>query len=287
MGFPRMYQTLQVTSSDGTTIGCRQLGHGPGLVLVHGSMMASQNFMSLAEHLADDFTLYIPDRRGRGMSGTFGEDYTINKEVDDLHALLRKTSARSVFGLSSGAIVSLQAALKLSEIHKVALYEPPLSFDDSPSTSWVPRYESEISQGKLAAAFVTVIKGTGDSPILKIVPRFLLVPLMGLALKGDAKSVGDGDVPLVELVPTMHFDARVVMDVAGGLEHFRAIQAEVLLLGGRRSASYLHTALDRLSAVLPQSTRVELSGVGHLAADNGGKPQLVASVLRRFFAEGS
>lgn len=35
---------------------------------------------------------------------------------------------------------------------------------------------------------------------------------------------------------------------------------------------------------LPHVRRVEFTGVGHLAADNSGKPELVAQALRQFFA---
>jgi len=47
------YTTGSVTSKDGTTIGYRQLGHGPGVVLLHGMMSSGQNHMQLAEALAD------------------------------------------------------------------------------------------------------------------------------------------------------------------------------------------------------------------------------------------
>jgi hypothetical protein len=40
-----IYQNSSATSRDGTTIGYRQLGHGPGLILVHGGMKSSQDFM--------------------------------------------------------------------------------------------------------------------------------------------------------------------------------------------------------------------------------------------------
>jgi hypothetical protein len=59
----------------------------------------------------------------------------------------------------------------------------------------------------------------------------------------------------------------------------------VLLLGGSKSPKYLKSALDALGAVVPHARRVELRGVDHLAADNVGKPQLVAAELRRFFGE--
>src|SRR5690348_4242592 len=62
------YMTSSVTSKDGTTIGYRQLGHGPGVVLLHGAMESAQSHLQLAEALADTYTVYLPDRRGRGLS---------------------------------------------------------------------------------------------------------------------------------------------------------------------------------------------------------------------------
>ena len=57
------YQKKSVTSKDGTTIGFRQLGHGPGVVILHGGALASQHYMKLGGALTDEFTVYIPDRR--------------------------------------------------------------------------------------------------------------------------------------------------------------------------------------------------------------------------------
>jgi len=58
----------------------------------------------------------------------------------------------------------------------------------------------------------------------------------------------------------------------------------VLLIGGARSARNLTATLDRLSAVLPGTRRVTLPRTGHTAADNSGKPGLVATQLRTFFS---
>lgn len=59
-----MYRKGSVVSADGTVIGYRQVGSGPGVILLHGSMLAAQDFMKLATALADDFTVTVPDRRG-------------------------------------------------------------------------------------------------------------------------------------------------------------------------------------------------------------------------------
>src|SRR4051812_9579801 len=116
-----LFTTGQVTSADGTTIGYRQLGSGPGLILLHGGMMASQNFTRLAGALADTFRVYVPDRRGRGLSGPHGDDYGLARECEDIQALVEQTGAQNIFGLSSGAIVALQSALVLDSLRKVAL----------------------------------------------------------------------------------------------------------------------------------------------------------------------
>src|SRR5258708_21629126 len=79
------YTTGSVPSADGTTIGYRQYGHGPGLVLVEGGMQIAHNFAQLAEALADTFTVYVPDRRGRGLSPyDNNKDYGIQQDVQDL-----------------------------------------------------------------------------------------------------------------------------------------------------------------------------------------------------------
>jgi uncharacterized protein (DUF2336 family) len=82
----------------------------------------------------------------------------------------------------------------------------------------------------------------------------------------------------------LHFDARLVAEMAGRLDSFRAVRAETLLLGGSKSAVYLGAALDALSTVLPNWERIEFSGIGHIAADNSGAPKRVADELRRYFS---
>ena len=140
------YSVSSVTSKDGTIIGYRQLGNGPGLVLVQGAMGSAHNFSQLSEALSENFTIYVPDRRGRGISAyPYHKDHTIQRDVEDLEAILMKTSAHFVFGLSSGALISLQASTILSSIHKVIAYEPPLFLEGLP-VSLFERYKKEISR---------------------------------------------------------------------------------------------------------------------------------------------
>ena len=100
---PEGVATGTVTSRDGTTIGYRRVGDGPGLVVLHGAMESSSSHLQLAEALADRFTVYLPDRRGRGLSGPYPAAYTVRTDIEDMDALLTTTGARQVFGVSSGS----------------------------------------------------------------------------------------------------------------------------------------------------------------------------------------
>ena len=80
--------TGRLVSADGTRIGYGRLGEGPSVILLHGAVNASQHMMKLGRALADAFTVYLPDRRGRGMSGAFGPAYGIQREDEDLAAIV-------------------------------------------------------------------------------------------------------------------------------------------------------------------------------------------------------
>jgi len=248
--------------------------------------------MQLAEALADAFTVYLPERRGHNLSGPDSKDYSIQKEVEDMDALLTKTGAHHVFGVSAGGLICLQAALTLSAIHKAALYEPALIVNGSISAAFLPRYDKEMAQGKVAAALVTAMKGAQmGPPIFNAMPSFLLELLTNMAMKSEDKKARSGDVTMRMLAPTLHYDFQLVDETAETLENFRAVRAEVLLLGGSKSQAYLKVALDALEKVLPHVKRIEFPGLDHGGSSDpsntnrGGKPELVAQELRRFFAE--
>ncbi len=126
--------TGRVTSADGTSIGYRQLGQGPGLIILHGGLRASHHYMRLAQALADTYTVYLPDRRGRRLTHTTVEAYSVAKECEDLCALLQTTGAHMVFGHSAGGLIALEAALRLP-IHKLVVYEVRLFRSAAPSRS--------------------------------------------------------------------------------------------------------------------------------------------------------
>src|SRR5512135_3496576 len=114
-----------VTSKDGTTIAYDKKGQGPALILVDGALCyrGFGPMPGLAELLAPNFTVYTYDRRGRGESSN-GKPFSVQREVEDLDALIDAAGGTAfVYGISSGACLVLEAALKLGrKMPKIALY---------------------------------------------------------------------------------------------------------------------------------------------------------------------
>ncbi len=286
------YTTDAVKSNDGTRIVYRKLGRGPGVVMLHGAMESAQSHMQLAKGLADAFTVYLPERRGHNLGIPFVKDYSIQKEVEDLDALLAKTGTHNVFGVSAGGLICLQAALSLPSIHKVAVYEPALIVNGSASTTFLSRYDDEISKGKIAAALVSGMKGAQLGPaVFNFMPRWLLELLTEMGMKEEEKKAKPGELLMRDLAPTLHYDFCLVAETAEKWKNFRAITADVMLLGGNESPAWLKLALDVLTETLPQATHVEFPGLNHggssdLSSTNrSSQPEIVAQELRRFFAE--
>lgn len=283
--------TGSVISADGTTIGYHQLGHGPALIMLHGANTSGLDFTQLAEPLADLFTVYLPDRRGRGLSGPFSKNYSIQEEVADLTALVNKTGAQLLYGVSAGGMICLLASLSLPGIQKLALYEPALLMDGTAHTAWLPRFDQEMAEGKVAAALVTSMKGLElGGPVMNAMPNWLLEALTNAAMKGEDKKAGPDDITMRKLAPTLHYDGLLLAEMSGQLECFRAMNAEVLLLGGSKGLPFLKPSLAALEKTLPHvAGRIEFPGLEHGGSNNpsqtnrGSKPELVAQELRQFF----
>jgi pimeloyl-ACP methyl ester carboxylesterase len=274
---PIQSNTGRVTSADGTIIGYRQVGRGPGLVILHGGMRASQHYLRLGEALANTFTVYIPDRRGRGLSGPPGDDYSIQKELEDLRALLKKSDASMLFGHSAGGFFALEAALKLP-IKKLALYEPAVSINGSLNLDWLSAFEQALKRDDPAAAFVIFFKGLRLHWTSRL-PAWVLAVFSHLMLRTD-----DGR-EMAELLPTGIWEIKAFqrLEQAGQTyQRYQHIQAETLLLGGSRSPDYLRNVLPILSKDIAHAHMIEMPGLDHNAPDQNAI-EAVAAELRKFF----
>jgi pimeloyl-ACP methyl ester carboxylesterase len=280
-----------VVSADGTKIGFERLGAGPVLVLVQGAMGTAYTFRELAEALADSFTVIVPDRRGRGMSPRrFDPGYTIADDVADLDAVLDATGGRFVFGLSSGADIVLEAALTLPRIERLAVCEPAILLDGIPAEG-DERFNAYVEAGDLPGVLVAGMKLSRQGPaIMRAMPDWLVKPAIKRIMKAEEKSGAGGYAPMAELAEALPYDLAIAQSLDGSITQFKNIQQPVLLLGGSKSPHFLKRALDELEQLIPNATRVEITGVDHAAAWNvdrrrnpHGNPTAVAKALKTYF----
>ena len=291
MSEKQKYTKGSVTSKDGTIIGYRQIGSGPGIILLHGGVKGSQSLTNLGKALSDEFTVYIPDRRGRGMSGAFGDSYGLGREVEDIDAILKKTDTHYVFGTSTGGIIALQSALCLPAIHKAIIFELPIYVNKAEMDNYnaiIQRYNKEIDEGKLTEAMLTasdISSKVSNDPPSKwyFIPSIVWRPIFGLILKVDDIIEGDDDASIKELLPTFKYDLILVNETKGKLNDYKNVSAKVLLLSGKKPLKFLKHSLDALNEVLPHVERIINQEIDHDASENNiGKPKIVAQEIKRF-----
>jgi hypothetical protein len=79
--------------------------------------------------------------------------------------------------------------------------------------------------------------------------------------------------------------------MAGTIGAFAEVPADLLILGGSKGLPFLKPALDALAQTLPHNRRAEFPGLDHGGSSDasgtnpgGGKPEIVAQEIRRFFS---
>lgn len=280
----KAHKTDYAISKDGTKIGYRIYGNnGPGLILVHGGIMGAQNFDKLAGILAENFTVYVHDRRGRGLSAN-AFDHSLALEVEDIQAIIGQTGAVNIFGLSSGAIVTLQTALTTQSIQKIAVYEPPLADDWSLSAKWYQDYENAVVRQKYGKALIKAMRGMGDKSWITRLPVFIIAPILNLGIRQEEPAADQ--IPLKDLITAFKDDYRIAIESKGMIERCRALSdRNVLLIEGAKSFAWIKSTLKELAAILPDAKHMELPKCVHNAADNGESPEIVARALKDFFID--
>ena len=257
-----------VTSHDGTPIAYDRLGEGPALILVDGAL-CSRSFgpmRSLAALLAPRFAVYAYDRRGRGESGDTAP-FAVEREIEDIDALIAAAGGTAyVYGISSGAILALDAAIQRPQsITKLALYEPPYSIDED-SIQRFKAYRAQLDQ-------VVADGRRGDAVEL-------LMRLVGASDEGVAATRQSPAWPAFEAVGlTLPYDAAAMGDSSVPAEQAASVTIPTLVMDGGASFPFMHTAANNVAAAMPHAQRRTLEGQTHDVA-----AEVLAPVLVEFFA---
>jgi pimeloyl-ACP methyl ester carboxylesterase len=234
------------------------------------------DYAPFAKSLAEHFTVHTIERRGRGLSGPQGDDYSIVKECEDVSALQEKTGASLLVGHSFGGLVALEVARNNPSVSKIAVYEPGVSIDGSIPMGWMPSYEKKLAEKKYFDAFVEFTTGVGPERARKT-PRWLMKLLLSFFLSSHERQ---------EMFQLLHGNLREHREVArldSSYKNYREISAGVLLMyGGKSDSAWVNLSMERLAEVLPRSETKEFPSLDHFGIDKKA-PQEVARTVSEYF----
>lgn len=243
-----------VTSKDETNIAYDKLGKGPALIVVGGALSGRSGASELAGLLAQDFTVYSYDRRGRGESGDT-KPYSSKREIEDMEALVDQAGGSAyVYGKSSGACLALEAASSLGDkVKKLVLYEAPYSEEKGAAGEWkgfTSKIDKLLAAGQRAEAVTQFLKFVGA-------PDKMI----------EGMNASPAWPAMVAMAPTLAYDNAVV----GGnrsvpVERAAKVKAKTWVMDGGASLEtmpFMRPTADKIAKAIPDARRHTIAGQGH------------------------
>ena len=260
-----------VTSKDGTIITFDKLGKGPALILVGGmfeqrAMDSETAKLAALPLLAEHFTVFHYDRRGRGDS-TDTLPFTVEREIEDIEALINEADGSAfLFGISSGAALAMEAAIKLGgKVKKLAMYEAPYNDDETAQEAW-KEFRKELN-----AALAEDRRGDAVG---------LFMMLLGMPAEQLDEMRQYPMWPMWEsIAPTIAYDAAALgEDASIPTERAASVAVPALIMDGELSYPFMHITATALANAMPQGQHRTLEGQTHEVAAGA-----LAPVLTNFF----
>lgn len=257
----------KVQSRDGTPIAFDQAGNGPPVILVDGALChrAFGPAAPLAALLAENFTVFTYDRRGRGDSGN-GATYAVEREIEDIDALIAQAGGSAfVYGISSGAALALEAANHGLAIKKLALYEAPFVVDDTKepiSADYLPRLKAAVAANRRGDAVKMFMKFVG-------VPAPVIFVMRLMPAWSKLKAVAH----------TLPYDVGITAEHQKGKPlpagRWAATKVPTLVADGGKSPAWMRNAMKSLASVLPNAKYRTVEGQTHMLSAKAIAPVLV------------
>ncbi|HEU5369699.1 MAG TPA: alpha/beta hydrolase [Ktedonobacterales bacterium] len=237
-------------------------------MLVHGTAEDQARWASILRPLAEHFTVYAIDRRGRGQSGDAAA-YSLRAEAADLVAVAEAIGGPvHLLTHSYGALCLMEAALLTDHLGKLVLYEPafPLKGDFYAPGS-IDRLEALLSQGDRLGVITAFLRDFSHlSPMeLELVTYLPFWP---------------GRVAAAHTIPR---ELRQIQGYRFHATRFSTVKSSTLLMIGGDSPDYMKDAVEALHSALPNSTIAALPGQQHNAISLA--PDLFAREVLSFLLE--
>ncbi|WP_437964270.1 alpha/beta hydrolase [Sorangium sp. So ce260] len=255
-------------SKDGTMLAYDVHGSGPALIYITGAS-CFRSFKPIrqdAREFAKEFTVYSYDRRGRGDSGDT-PPYSVEREVDDIEAMIDAAGGRAnLYGHSSGAVLALEAALRLGDkVNRVVMYDPAYVHDEAEKLTYGQlgqKVQKLLDGGKNKEAMISFLKGIGMPGIF-----VWLLPLF------------PGWKTMVALAPTLAYDIALTRDLPP-VDRAAQVAVPTQVIVGEKSPAGMRDVAGQLTKAIPGARFELLAGQDHMVSAKALLP-----VLSRFLKQ--
>jgi pimeloyl-ACP methyl ester carboxylesterase len=256
----------QITSRDGTLIAYARSGTGPPLILVHGAIADHTRWAPVLPALAQQYTVYAMDRRGRGGSGD-APAYALAREFEDIVAIAEAIGGPvNLLGHSFGAACALEAALHTARVQRLILYEPPPP--GLPGT--LPPLVAERVRRQLAAGDREAVITTFFEEVARVPPHEVAQLRSAPSWQGRLAAAHTILREIESLEQSPPFDPQ----------RFASFTTPTCLMLGGDSPALYRDHIEALHTALPNSRVVVLSGQQHVAMNTA--PDLFVSEVLAF-----
>ena len=258
-----------VNSHDGTKIAYDKKGEGPALILVDGALnsRSSGSKPELVNLLAPHFTTYSYDRRGRGDSGD-AKPYAVEREIEDIATLIDEAGGTAyLYGISSGASLALEAAVKLGDkVEKLAMYEAPYNDDPEAQKAW----------GEYIKNLTDALASDRRGDAVALFMAYIGMPAAQIEGMRHAPFWGGMEA----IAPTLAYDHTAILGKDASIPTERAARVHVptLVMNGGNGAPFMLETAKTLSKAIPVAKLSTLEGQTHDV-----HPEALAPVLVEFF----
>lgn len=261
-------ELVTITSKDGTPIALWKSGSGPSLLVVHGTCADHSAWEKVVPLLADRFTIYAMDRRGRGASGDAPE-YALEREVEDVVAAVEGLPGPVyLYGHSFGGVCAVEAASRAHNLARLVLYEGgPIRIPQGMALvpeELILRLEELIGAGQREQAVMTFMLKAGA-----VTPDELEV--LRTSASWPARVAAAHTIPR---------ELRALNEYVPDLERVSAIRIPVLMVVGEQTDPFRRGVWEQLAGVFKDARVRVLPGQRHAAHQTA--PALLGNAISDF-----
>lgn len=238
-----------VRSPDGVDISVQKSGSGPALLLIHGALLNSTiSWFAVMPKLAEQFTVYAMDRRGRAPSGD-ASDYSLSLEAGDIASVADSIGGPlTIVAHSYGALATLEAIPRLRGVKQLILYEPPV-LPSAQTLDVLEKMDRALAANNREEIVTLFLREQIGAPA-EVLAGFKASPFWPAVL---------------QISPTLPRESRTVNASLLSIERLAECRIPAVMFAGSETRGRMSEGVALVCRTIPGCRLVVLEGQGHSA----------------------